>query len=714
MRTRPPHQKPVFPDAPAGVLKRRRRALGCWLLLTLSGACSVVQGEATFAGPDPAEPPVVLPPWGVEETIDRRLLTAREDAFAALLGPTSLVAADTWSARSIATLAEALRRAPGVLLQESFGGFEPPRLSIRGSGLDSAPTARGVALLVDGLPLARADGSFHTGLFEPLLFSRVEIYRGTLHAALAPAVLGGALNAVSSPLEPRGGTSLRLEAGDFAATRSQLTHAWSRGRFAIASTRAGGWREHSGQQRAVTSATLRPTPLLEIEAYAAVANYDVPGPLTLTDALARPRSVSAATLRDLPRRRSNLVRASARVKNEHVAASGTTVTAGVSVQRLHDDFFQLQANGETDATSDDVAAHVTVTRAFSLGGLENHLLLRATSAAGVNRAERFLNDRGQRGARFGAFDARADNFAASLEDILWLRPTFALGAGVTATHATRDLVERPPSAGIARTFYLRDVTPRLGATWRASATTTFHAALSRGSEPPSFDDLFSVAGTFPNLALRSRELRAQRATTFETGARGSLGALGWTVTAYRAAWRDEILRLADASGQPRGAINAGPTVHEGIETALHWTIARAPHRVTLGVTSTLGRFRFDADPVYGDNRIAGAPPHAGSAEIGYAHARGFFTALETTWIAGRTSVDHAGRLTYGGHTLFNARAGWRWSERFTVVVTGRNLLDHAHLASTAGVLDLARAPATTAIFLPGAGRGFTLGLEWKR
>ena len=44
----------------------------------------------------------------------------------------------------------------------------------------------------------------------------------------------------------------------------------------------------------------------------------------------------------------------------------------------------------------------------------------------------------------------------------------------------------------------------------------------------------------------------------------------------------------------------------------------------------------------------------------------------------------------------------------------RNALDRRHLASTAGVLDLARSPAATSIFLPGPGRAFTLGLEWKR
>jgi iron complex outermembrane receptor protein len=223
----------------------------------------------------------------------------------------------------------------------------------------------------------------------------------------------------------------------------------------------------------------------------------------------------------------------------------------------------------------------------------------------------------------------------------------------------------------------------------------------------------SVAGVYPKLNASSRTLHAQRATTLEIGSRGSIGKFGWSVTAYRGRWRNEILRLADADGQPRGAVNAGPTVHVGVETALRWTMMGPPQRLSLHATSTLGRFHFDGDPVYGRNRIAGAPPHVGAAELLYDHASGFFAALEPVWSAGRTSVDHAGRLTYGGHTLLHARAGWRPREGIAIVITCHNLFDRAHLASTAGVLDLARSPATTAIFLPGAGRGFSIGIEWK-
>jgi outer membrane receptor protein involved in Fe transport len=68
-------------------------------------------------------------------------------------------------------------------------------------------------------------------------------------------------------------------------------------------------------------------------------------------------------------------------------------------------------------------------------------------------------------------------------------------------------------------------------------------------------------------------------------------------------------------------------------------------------------------------------------------------------------------MFYDGHTVFNARLGWRLTEHFSLHAMVRNLLDRRFIASTAGVLDVARNPAATSLFLPGNGRGFTLGLE---
>lgn len=665
------------------------------------------------AQPEFADGIVEFPPWIIEHRVDPATAPARSDSFAATLGATAVVNRADLSGRSIATLAEALRRAPGVVLLESFGGFEPPRLLIRGSGLDSAPTSRGVAVLVDGLSFARADGSFHGGLLDPQLFSRIEVYRGTVHAALTPAVLGGVLNAVT-PAADAPAHSLRLETGSFGARRGGFTTGVTAG--ATTAHLAGsfsvqdGYRPRSHQERFAGVATVRheisPAHVLELSAYAARPDYDVPGPLTLAAAQASPRSVSAAVLRDRPHRETSLLRLAAQLK---AGPADRAFAAGVAWQRWHDDFRQLQANGETDTTGDDFTGHLTLAGKAWAGETTHHLLARAIFSAGTADYDRYLNVSGARGSRFADLDLRAGTWALSLEDLIWLRPELALGGGVTALRARRTI---GGPAGVARIIEMNDVSPRLGLRWLAAKPVEFNAAVSRGAEPPAFDDLIAVQGTSPNLTVATRNLTAQEATTVELGARGDAGRAAWSVTVYRGAWRGELLKLADAAGLPRGAVNAARTTHAGVEAAVRWRIIEGPHRLALGATVAWNRFRFDDDPVHGGNRLAGAPPNVGNAELSYAGPHRWSAGLGAVWVGGRTPVDHANRMFYGGHTLLNARLGCRVTDRLSLHATVRNLTDRRHIASTAGVLDVARNPAATAVFLPGNGRSFTLGLEW--
>ncbi len=687
--------------------------------LTLALAWAV--RATTLAGPptipDADEEQTVLPPWAITAPADPQMLAARTDAFASTLGATSVVTEATWRDRSVITLADALRRAPGVVLQESFGGFEPPRLSLRGSGLDSAPTSRGVALLVEGLPLARADGAWHSGLLDPTLFSRIEIFRGTLHAALTPAVLGGVLNASAAPAPVPTPAQLQIETGSGAAGRARFTTETRRAatglRLAGSLAHQEGARARSRQTRAALTGALQhrlsPSAVLTATVYWAQADYEVPGPLTLADAFAAPRSISAAVARDQPRREAGVIHAAAQLQ---MALADATFSAGLAAQHGHDDFRQLQANGETDSRSDDLSGQLTYARRGTVAGCEHRLLVRGSGAAGDHRQQRYLNHRGARGTRFADLALRSATGALSLEDLVGLRPDLTLGGGLTAVLEERRLAARTPLPGFAGPQRYHSCSPRAGLTWQATPEVSLSTAISHGMEPPTFDDLLTVAGTYPELTLRGRELRSQRATTVEVGARGAHGPWQWNVTIYRSHWTGEILHLADAEGQPRGAVNAATTLHQGIEAALRCRLLDRAHRLTLSATGTWSAFHFADDPVYGDQRLAGAPPHCGSAELLYEHPRGGLAAVEAVWTAGRTPVDYANLLGYGGSTLWNLRVGWHCTARLTVLATVRNLLDRAHIASTAGVLDRARNPAATALFLPGNGRQWTLRLDW--
>jgi iron complex outermembrane receptor protein len=161
-------------------------------------------------------------------------------------------------------------------------------------------------------------------------------------------------------------------------------------------------------------------------------------------------------------------------------------------------------------------------------------------------------------------------------------------------------------------------------------------------------------------------------------------------------------------------VNASPTTHDGIETSARWLLFERPVRLSLNATAAWTHFVFDGDPVYGTDRLAGNPPQLGTAELLLEAPDGAFLGAGVDWTAGATPVDHANKLAYGGQARTHVRAGWRYAPYWTFFVEVQNLFNRTTIASTAGVLDLARNPAATSIFLPAPGRSVVLGAEWKR
>jgi len=659
-----------------------------------------------------AEPTVHLPPWIVEG----HALQGSTGAPAS-----QIVTSDAWAGRDTGTLTDFLGRASGLIMQESFGGFEPPRLSIRGSGLQSAPSSRGVALLLDGLPLGLADGSFNSSLVDPQLAQRIEIDRGLDAWREAPATLGGALNLVGARVASSAPASVHVEAGSFGALRANASDGWTQADLsangAASFSRQDGYRAHSGQERTALFGSIREAGKSGVEAtvsaYYARPDYDVPGPLTLALAQSAPRSVSTDVLRDQPRREAEV---------RQVAATATAQTAdcivegGIAWLRTDDFFRQLQANGISDSSSDDLSLRGSIARRFAIAGSDHRVRLATTASRGWRDSKRLLNDASQPGALFGRDGLYATTAMLNLEDDITLARTLTATVGVAKVYARRDVVDRMPAGTTpvptTRSLGAAPTLPQASLRWSFRPEAVFFAGVSQVAEAPTFDDLIVVSGAYPRLSRRSQSLQTQRATTWEIGTRGAHGPLSWDVTAYRGDWTNEILRLADAKGVALGAVNAGPTRHLGVETTARWLLLDQGQRLTLNVSGVWNRFYFENDPVFGRNRLAGAPPHVGSAELLYEHPRGFFGAAGLDWTAGQTPVDHAGHMTYGGHTLAHLRVGWR-SKAWTVFVDARNIFDQQHIASTAGVLDIARNPAATSIFLPGAGRGFTIGCEWR-
>lgn len=609
------------------------------------------------------------------------------------------------------SLGAGLEAMPGITAGGGFGVIDPPRVSIRGSGIQSAPMARGFQLFHLGLPLQLADGSLNLSLIEPTWATTATLVRGT--AAGVPH-LGGSL-AIGTPDDVFApGSHFRARPGSHGGYDIGGGGVWRD--FSLRGSAAGGdgWRPQSSWRRESMLAGWR-APLgddgsLDVMFFASRPQIDVPGPLTKSAALNAPKSLLPAVVRDRPNRDTRHAQLHLAATLRDDATARIAITGGFVDQ--HDTFVQLLPNGISDTRAHD-AYLAAESEVYTPGGgvLTGGMMLQA----GRWRMDRFRNAGGVEGVRIGDLSLRPLTFTARLDHRQPLLGGHALDLGVSLLGARRPVDDhfRAPAPIDLDLAGVR-LAPRAAWSWRLAESLAFTFSASRSYEPPTYGDLIFTAGPANARFLQSAALGWQRADTLELAASGRHGAFSYATAVHHSWWSGELLRLADASGNPRGTVNAGRTTRRGIETTAAWEPpANGGTAIAVRATHTWIDARFRDDPAFGDGRLGGTTPHTGWIECRATTPDGWFVAPSVAWQSGTTFADHAGRLGYSRGAVWSFEIGRRHPEHGWVLTVGiHNLLDRRAISGTAGVLD--GAVGDPAIFLPAAGRTFHAGLtrEW--
>src|SRR5918911_686260 len=194
-------------------------------------------------------------------------------------GAVALVAPEELRATREANLKDALRFTPGVYVQPRFGAADESQISIRGSGLRNNFHARGINLLVNGMPYRNADGFTDFESLELLTTEAIEVYKGANALRYGGSTMGGAVNLdtktgyTAAPLAAFG------EGGSFGFGKAQLSSGLARGaRRAAPENVANRWGRdydlhHLGVQ---LRAQLTPSQRLELSPYAQYRDIDHP------------------------------------------------------------------------------------------------------------------------------------------------------------------------------------------------------------------------------------------------------------------------------------------------------------------------------------------------------------------------------------------------------------------------------------------------------
>lgn len=720
-----------------------------WLLAI---ACATLQAQDPKKKQTGTPAAITLPPVTItakDESLTARTRQQAAQALKQVSGGTSVTDAETYKTGRASTLKDALDFTPGVYTQPRFGA-EEARISIRGSGIQRTFHGRGLKLMQDGVPLNLADGGFDMQAIDPLAYDFIEVYRGANALRYGATTLGGAINFMSPSGYTASPFQTRFEHGSFNTFHGQISAAGVEGPLDYFMTgthsSSDGFRDHSAQsnQRFSGNFGYKISEDVETRFYLNYVHSDseLPGNLTAEELASNPRLAQRNPFfRVFDYVDSNWKRDFDlfRIANKTTWNLGDDATFNVSSFYSHKEL-DHPILFVIDQVSDDFGIDLNYRSSAELWGRKNHFTLGFSPTLGFVHDQRFANNLGERGRQISDDETTAANLDLYLEDVHYLTDKLAVTAGAQVTYAVRNNADhfsssiRSSNNTVNQDYW--GFSPKLGLLYDVNDKSQLFFNASRSFEPPTFGELF--VGSFGGTDIT--QLDAQAATTLEIGTRGTSAnkRIKWDF-AYYFSWLDnELMQYSTGPGLTQ-TINAGRTLHQGVEFGLELTLlegifaspvaaidapgsgksakavqsvaAKPGDRLVFRQNYLWNDFHFDDDKQFGDNQMPGIPEHYYRAELLYEHPCGFYAGPNLEWVFTDYPVDSANTANASSYALLGFKVGFRTQKGVSFYVEGRNLTDE-HYAATTGVVS-SFSPRNAALYLPGDGRSVFFGVEYR-
>ncbi|HSU15276.1 TonB-dependent receptor [Longimicrobium sp.] len=610
-------------------------------------------------------------------------------------------------------LNEPLAAIPGVQVENRFNYALGERIAVRGLGARAQFGVRGVRVLVDGLPATMPDGQTTLNHVDVGSIGGAEVIRGPASALYGNAS-GGVirLNTLPPPPVPLG-SEYRATAGAGGLLRLQ---SWAGGMTGPAAYRAsftrlkyGGYRQHQSADNTQVGLNFGlHRGADELRLVFTAVHYDAENPGALSDSLLRADRTAAIPTNVTQKAGEEGRQGQLGLTWIRALGTGSLEVTGYGLARSIDNpipvrFIDLDraaggaravwsggligplhasAGGEWELQHDHRLNHENV------AGVRGSLLLDQTER--VTSAAAFAELSADAGPITVLGAARYDRFRFSVDDHL-----------VTAAD--------PDDSG-ART--MDAWSPTLGVSLSAARWLSFYGNVATAFQTPTTTELAnrpSGAGGF------NPELRPERTTGIEAGAKARRGAVWGEVAAYRARIRDALIPF-ELEGFPGRQFyrNAGAAVHRGIEAgAGAEPVAGLTLRAAYTYTDArFGRYVLGGADLRG-NRVPGIAPHRIEASAFWSRGAGPFAGVDLRHES-RTPVadtDAAGSLASPACTTVDLRGGW------TELRLGR-----VRASPTLGITNLFGVVYNTSVVInaargrfyePGPGRSVYAGMEIK-
>jgi iron complex outermembrane recepter protein len=519
--------------------------------------------------------------------------------------PINLIVPIQLETGSAFTPVEALNQVPGVLMHH--GTLATNRLTIRGIGSRTPYATNKIKAYFGEIPLTSGDGETTLEDLENSSIQRVEIIKGP-SSSLYGAGLGGTI--LFHPKSVRNDfVRYQTTVASFNTYKNTLSAGISQNKldiFALGSVlNSQGFRENNATNRAN---------LMLHSGYAVSEKVNLEALIKLTKMKAFiPSSIDLNTFRESPEK------AAANWKGIQGYEAYTKGQMGLSMNILPsqqskislaafgsfreadeprpfnlllENSHYLGWRGYYQRTIDGETAKITFT-----SGLEFFRENYNWSTWSNNNPDEVLSDNNEKRSYENLFIQMESNFQEKL----------FLSAGINGNLTRFDYIDNYRGDGdkSGKRSYKPVISPRVGANYRLSNAVSFFGNTSHGFSTPSFEETLLPEGQI------NTDIKPESGWSIEAGMRADWNnRLRATVSYYRIYIKN--LLVARRTGEDAYVgVNAGKSLHPGLEAELRWAVLNPGSYPSLTVNgnATLANYHFqdfvDGDHDYSGNLLPG-------------------------------------------------------------------------------------------------------------
>jgi len=249
------------------------------------------------------------------------------------------------------------------------------------------------------------------------------------------------------------------------------------------------------------------------------------------------------------------------------------------------------------------------------------------------------------------------------------------------------------------------LSPKLGMTYQFAASHSGFIAYREAFRAPSEGQLFRPGG---NADAVSVNLQPVKVASIETGVRGKIGTWKYDASLYSMKKTDDIVRYEDPVTGDRQNVNAGETLHEGVEAGIGGNLASA---VSLDIAASYAKHSYEVwvkdTTDFSGKEMSAAPRLVMNTRLGFTPSFLNKGKVELEWEKlGSYWMNDANTEKYEGHDLLHLRVNYFAGKKLEFYGRIMNVTDERY-ATNASISSGNRT------FAPGMPRTVYAGMKYQ-